>query len=172
MSFVTATRAGTEMVVCRTGYTGEHGYELVVPCEAAGQVWDEALAAGQRHGIRPCGLGARDTLRTEAGLERVNWRDMETEELGSVYESLLELTPKLDGGPTFRFVDARGHERKTTASYYTPDSLVRALLDERKLRFEQVPVSMRTRAAGETKKPPKLAYPLGVFRVIISTWLR
>ena len=41
-----------------------------------------------------------------------------------------------------------------------------------KLRFEQVPVSMLSRAAGETKKPPKLAYPLGVFRVIISTWLR
>ncbi len=36
----------------------------------------------------------------------------------------------------------------------------------------QVPVSMMSRAAGETKKPPKLAYPLGVFRVIISTWLR
>src|SRR5215213_3178294 len=41
-----------------------------------------------------------------------------------------------------------------------------------KLRFEQVPVSMLSRAAGETKKPPMLAYPLGVFRVIISTWLR
>jgi hypothetical protein len=41
-----------------------------------------------------------------------------------------------------------------------------------KLRFEQVPISMMSRAAGETKKPAKLAYPLGVFRVIISTWLR
>jgi hypothetical protein len=41
-----------------------------------------------------------------------------------------------------------------------------------KLRFAQVPVTMLSRAAGETKKPPKLAYPLGVFRVIISTWLR
>ncbi len=41
-----------------------------------------------------------------------------------------------------------------------------------KLRFYQVPVSMMSRAAGETKKPPRLAYPLGVFRVIISTWLR
>ena len=41
-----------------------------------------------------------------------------------------------------------------------------------KLRFDQVPVTMLSRAAGETKKPPKLAYPLGVFRVIISTWLR
>ncbi len=41
-----------------------------------------------------------------------------------------------------------------------------------KLRFHQVPISMMSRAAGETKKPPRLAYPLGVFRVIISTWLR
>lgn len=41
-----------------------------------------------------------------------------------------------------------------------------------KLRFDQVPVTMLSRAAGETKKPPKLRYPLGVFRVIISTWLR
>jgi hypothetical protein len=43
---------------------------------------------------------------------------------------------------------------------------------KKKLRFAQVPVTMLGRAAGETKKPPKLAYPLGVFRVIISTWLR
>jgi hypothetical protein len=43
---------------------------------------------------------------------------------------------------------------------------------KKKLRFEQVPVTMLSRAVGETKKPPKLAYPLGVFRVIISTWLR
>lgn len=41
-----------------------------------------------------------------------------------------------------------------------------------KLRFAQVPVSMMSRAAGETKKPPRLRYPFGVFRVIISTWLR
>jgi hypothetical protein len=41
-----------------------------------------------------------------------------------------------------------------------------------RLRFEQVPVTMLSRAAGETKKPAKLAYPLGVFRVIIQTWLR
>jgi hypothetical protein len=43
---------------------------------------------------------------------------------------------------------------------------------KKRLRFEQVPVTMLSRTAGETKKPPKLAYPLGVFRVIISTWLR
>jgi hypothetical protein len=43
---------------------------------------------------------------------------------------------------------------------------------KKKLRFAQVPVTMLSRTAGETKKPPKLAYPLGVFRVIIQTWLR
>jgi aminomethyltransferase len=58
---------GVELVVCRTGYTGEHGYELVVPSAHAVTVWDAILAAGQPYGIRPCGLGARDTLRTEMG---------------------------------------------------------------------------------------------------------
>ena len=62
----------------------------------------------------------------------VNWRDMETEELGSVYEALLELTPRLvDGGRGFAFAEGaetRGNQRKTTGSYYTPDSLVQALL--------------------------------------------
>ena len=72
-------------------------------------------------------------LREGAGLVPVNWRDMETEELGSVYESLLELTPRLiDDTRAFSFAEgaeAKGHARKTTGSYYTPDSLVQALLD-------------------------------------------
>jgi hypothetical protein len=72
-------------------------------------------------------------LKDDSGLVPVNWRDMETEELGSVYESLLELTPQLNGdGHRFLFAEggeARGHARKTTGSYYTPDSLVQALLD-------------------------------------------
>ena len=72
-------------------------------------------------------------LREESGIVPVNWRDMETEELGSVYESLLELTPRLTAdGRGFAFADGgegKGHARKTTGSYYTPDSLVQALLD-------------------------------------------
>ena len=68
MSFVTGTgRAGAEVTVCRTGYTGEHGYELLVEAGRAGDLWDAVLEAGQDLGIRPCGLGARDTLRTEMG---------------------------------------------------------------------------------------------------------
>ncbi|WP_293783231.1 glycine cleavage system aminomethyltransferase GcvT [uncultured Aeromicrobium sp.] len=67
MSFVTATAAGQELTVCRTGYTGERGYELVVASEHASAVWDAVMTAGEESGIRPCGLGARDTLRTEMG---------------------------------------------------------------------------------------------------------
>ena len=52
-----------DMIVCRTGYTGELGYELLPPWEEAGTVWDALVAAG----AMPCGLGARDTLRTEMG---------------------------------------------------------------------------------------------------------
>lgn len=77
-------------------------------------------------------------------LVRINWRDMQTEELGSVYESLLELTPALtENAARFYFVNGEGDEtaerlgtsvkgnaRKTTGSYYTPDSLVQLLLDK------------------------------------------
>jgi aminomethyltransferase len=68
MSFVTGSGGrGAEVTVCRTGYTGEHGYELLVAAERAGELWDALLEAGQDEGLRPCGLGARDTLRTEMG---------------------------------------------------------------------------------------------------------
>lgn len=67
MSFVWATLEGNDLTVCRTGYTGEPGYELVVPADAAVTVWDRVLAAGEPYDLRACGLGARDTLRTEMG---------------------------------------------------------------------------------------------------------
>ena len=73
-------------------------------------------------------------LDHKAGMVPVNWRAMETEELGSVYESLLELQPQLgDDGKSLVFAseaaEQKGNQRKTTGSYYTPDSLVQALLD-------------------------------------------
>ncbi|RJK97213.1 glycine cleavage system aminomethyltransferase GcvT [Vallicoccus soli] len=65
MSFQDAGWSGAAVTVCRTGYTGERGYELVTPVEAAAALWDAVLASVE--GVRPCGLGARDTLRTEMG---------------------------------------------------------------------------------------------------------
>ncbi len=73
-------------------------------------------------------------LTGKSGKVPVNWRAMETEELGSVYESLLELQPQLtNDGRRLKFAstisEKKGSQRKTTGSYYTPDSLVQALLD-------------------------------------------
>lgn len=85
-------------------------------------------------------------IREGASLSRVNWRDMGPEELGSVYESLLELVPVLTNeGRVFAFASAdesKGNARKTTGSYYTPDSLVQVLLDS-----ALEPVVQRTIAA-------------------------
>ncbi len=67
MSFQVAEHEGTPVTVCRTGYTGERGYELIVGAEQAPALWDALLAAGAAYGVLPCGLGARDTLRTEMG---------------------------------------------------------------------------------------------------------
>src|SRR5687767_11866669 len=58
-----ATTAG-ELFVARTGYTGEDGYEIIVPEAQAVTLWQRLVAAG----VKPCGLGARDTLRLEAGM--------------------------------------------------------------------------------------------------------
>ena len=55
-------------VVSRTGYTGEDGYELIIAANQAERVWNAVLDSGKSHGILPCGLGARDTLRFEAAM--------------------------------------------------------------------------------------------------------
>ncbi|MBX5086720.1 N-6 DNA methylase [Rhizobium lentis] len=87
---------------------------------------------------------------------RVNWRDMATEELGSVYEGLLELVPvREEHGRRFGFADAdeaKGNARKTSGSYYTPDSLVQTLLDS-----TLDPVLMRAEAEGGAEAILKLS---------------
>jgi glycine cleavage system T protein (aminomethyltransferase) len=56
---------GKALLIARTGYTGEDGVEVFFPAKDAAMVWNEVLAKGKALGIRPCGLGARDTLRLE-----------------------------------------------------------------------------------------------------------
>ncbi|MDO9378909.1 MAG: glycine cleavage system aminomethyltransferase GcvT [Nocardioidaceae bacterium] len=67
MAFESGLLGDRRVTVCRSGYTGEVGYELVVEADGALAVWDAVMAAGETHGVRACGLGARDTLRTEMG---------------------------------------------------------------------------------------------------------
>ncbi len=58
--------SGTPARIARTGYTGEDGFEIYIPPDQAARIWIEILVAGEEFGIKPCGLGARNTLRLEA----------------------------------------------------------------------------------------------------------
>lgn len=58
----------SNILIARTGYTGEDGFELYTAADQIERLWDSLLKAGAEYGLRPCGLGARDTLRLEAGL--------------------------------------------------------------------------------------------------------
>jgi aminomethyltransferase len=66
--FVDETVGGAQARIARTGYTGEDGFEIYISPDDAARLWDEILAAGAEFGIKPCGLGARNTLRLEAGM--------------------------------------------------------------------------------------------------------
>ncbi|SNR64091.1 Methyltransferase domain-containing protein [Humidesulfovibrio mexicanus] len=86
----------------------------IEPC----RISNESLLAAVRH---------LATITGPEGLRPVDFKNLGAEELGSIYESLLELHPNMDDG--FKLETAAGHERKTTGSYYTPESLIQSLLD-------------------------------------------
>ena len=67
MAFAHVEIAGAQVILCRTGYTGEHGYEIVPSWDDASRVWDALVVAMSAFDGVVCGLGARDTLRTEMG---------------------------------------------------------------------------------------------------------
>jgi aminomethyltransferase len=85
---------GTALFVARTGYTGEDGFEIIVPEDKAVALWNALLAAG----VNPAGLGARDTLRLEAGM---NLYGQDMDETVSPYEAALAWTVALDEGRDF-----------------------------------------------------------------------
>ncbi|WP_449467459.1 glycine cleavage system aminomethyltransferase GcvT [Stenotrophomonas humi] len=85
---------GVPLFVARTGYTGEDGYEVLLPQDAVVAFWNALLAAG----VKPAGLGARDTLRLEAGM---NLYGQDMDEAVSPYEAALSWTVALDEGRDF-----------------------------------------------------------------------
>ncbi|TNY26873.1 glycine cleavage system aminomethyltransferase GcvT [Fulvimonas soli] len=111
---------GMPLFVARTGYTGEDGFEIVVPNEHAVALW-EALAAA---GVAPCGLGARDTLRLEAGM---NLYGQDMDESVSPWEAGLGWTIALDEGRDF--IGRRALEAQRAAG--VPRVMVGLVLDEK-----------------------------------------
>lgn len=95
--------AGHAALVARTGYTGEDGFEVFVDWDLAGAIWDAIAAAGRPAGIAPCGLGARDTLRLEAGMPLYG---NELDRTTSPYDAGLGRVVKLDKAGSFVGHDA------------------------------------------------------------------
>jgi aminomethyltransferase len=92
---VQATVAGVDVMLARTGYTGEDGFELFCDARRAGRLWQALYDAGQPLGLRPCGLGSRDTLRLEAGMPLYG-NELSLD--GNPYEANLGRVVKLDKG--------------------------------------------------------------------------
>ena len=84
---------GIQCLISQTGYTGEDGYELYMPNDAAPDVWNLLLEAGKDKGLLPCGLGARDTLRLEAAMPLYGH---EMDEQISPIETGLKFAVKMD----------------------------------------------------------------------------
>ncbi len=84
---------GCKCIVSRTGYTGEDGFEIYCKAGDTPTLWDAVLAAGKDEGLIPCGLGARDTLRLEAGMPLYGH---EMNEEITPYEAMLGFFVKMD----------------------------------------------------------------------------
>lgn len=128
MAFSPATIEGSELTVCRTGYTGEKGYELVLPASAAPAVWDAVMAAGGQFGIRAAGLGARDTLRTEMGYALHGHEitpDINPVEAGTGW-AVGWKKPDFDGAEALRAVKDAGPKRRATGLLATGRGIPRA----------------------------------------------
>jgi aminomethyltransferase len=96
--FTWGTVAGVpNVLIARTGYSGEDGFEVYLPADepTTVKIWNQLLSAGEEFGIRPCGLGARNTLRLEAGMSLYGH---EISDSINVFEAGLDRWLKLDKG--------------------------------------------------------------------------
>lgn len=114
------THDGVPLFIARTGYTGEDGFEIIVPQDQTVALWDALLAAG----VKPAGLGARDTLRLEAGM---NLYGQDMDDTVSPYEAALAWTVALDEGRDF---NGRGllEQQKTAGA---PRQMIGVVMDEK-----------------------------------------
>jgi aminomethyltransferase len=111
---------GAPLFIARTGYTGEDGFEIIVPQEQAVALWNELAGAG----VAPCGLGARDTLRLEAGM---NLYGQDMDEDVTPWEAGLAWTIALDEGRDF--IGRKALEAQKAGG--VPRTLVGLVLDEK-----------------------------------------
>jgi aminomethyltransferase len=119
--------AGVDCLVARTGYTGEDGFELFCDARRAPGLWNALLEAGEPLGIKPCGLGSRDTLRLEAGMPLYG---NELDRSVNPYEANLGRVVKLDKGEfvgraALASVQQAGPRRKLVGLVMRDDAIAR-----------------------------------------------
>ncbi|MCY1159054.1 MAG: gcvT [Citricoccus sp.] len=157
-SAAAATVAGTEVLLARTGYTGEDGFELYVPNAQAAPLWQALLEAGQAHGLIPCGLASRDSLRLEAGMPLYG------------QELTRDLTPYEAGlGPVVSFKKEEDFVGRAALEARRADGVSRKLVglrgEGRRAARGHYPVSVDGSVVGEVTSgalSPTLGYPIAM----------
>ncbi len=118
--------AGIPSIVSRSGYTGEDGFEIYAPADNIGHIWDKVLDAGLSFGLKPAGLGARDTLRLEAGM-MLNGQDMtqDTSPLDVPYSWLIDWNKDFTGKPALEKLKKNGPAKKLAGFEMTGRGIAR-----------------------------------------------
>jgi aminomethyltransferase len=131
---------GLNAVISRTGYTGEDGFEVIVAARGALALWNELLESGKPHGIQACGLGARDTLRLEAGMPLYGH---ELSEAINPYAAGVGWAVKLDKG------DFAGRDALVELKAAPGQSRVGLVLDSKRIARQGAVVYSGDRPVGE-----------------------
>ncbi|MEE9912234.1 MAG: glycine cleavage system aminomethyltransferase GcvT [Deltaproteobacteria bacterium] len=124
--FIESQVAGLAAIISRSGYTGEDGFEIYAAAARIGLIWDKLMEAGQASGMKPAGLGARDTLRLEAGM-MLNGQDIteETSPLEVPYSWLVDWNKDFAGKSALSAIRDRGIQKKLVGFMMTGRGIAR-----------------------------------------------
>ncbi len=167
--------AGVKMLISRTGYTGEDGFELYMDPSVAHKIWDAVMEAGQEVGLKPCGLGARDTLRLEM---RYLLYGNDMDETCNPYEAGLGWITKLEKGDFIgreAIIDAKSAGlKKRLASFVLqergfPRPGYKVIKDGKEIGWVTSGTfsPMLEKGIGLAYVPPPLAKPGNTFEILI-----
>ena len=118
--------AGIPAIISRSGYTGEDGFEIYASADHIGFIWDQLMDVGATSGLKPAGLGARDTLRLEAGM-MLNGQDI-TEDVSPLevpYSWLVDWNKDFAGKPALAAIRDRGIQKKLVGFIMTGRGIAR-----------------------------------------------
>ena len=124
--FIPSQVAGIPAIISRSGYTGEDGFEIYAAAEKIGTIWESLMDAGSEHGMKPAGLGARDTLRLESGM-MLNGQDIiqETCPLEVPYAWLVDWSKDFAGKTALTALKQAGIRKKLAGFEMTGRGIAR-----------------------------------------------